>query len=143
MIKFVKLVVSISKMICHKTWKKMNNKMKKKMSNKMIKKTSNMIWKQMRKEKSLTVKQNMSKYMTQKKISQILYLNNLLKNINIYVFRIKIAAFYLFNKFCANVCNYKYVNNVPPKNKNPELIFWTKSTKKDKPECTKNSVLRK
>jgi hypothetical protein len=81
--------------------------------------------------------------MTQKKISQILYLNNLLKNINIYVFRIKIVAFFSFNKFYANVYNYKYVNNVPPKNKNPELIFWTKSTKKDKPECTKNLVLRK
>ena len=49
--KFVRLVVSISKMICHKTWKEMNNKIKnkmsnkiiKKMSNKMIKKTSNMM----------------------------------------------------------------------------------------------------
>jgi len=57
------------------------------------------------------------------KINLMLKLNNLLKNINIYVFQQRIAAFFSFNKFYVNVYNYKFVNNVKTKIKNHELIF--------------------
>ena len=130
----MKKLITISKKINNKIMIKIINKQRNKMNNKMKKK----LWNNIRTElsnntrkKSINkmkkqLRKKMSKKMRQKiinKINLMLKLNNLPKNINIFVFQQRIAAFFSFNKFYVNVYNFKFLNNVKKKIKNHELIF--------------------